>query len=85
MNISKHVELNRLQFIAYLDFLAESWSLNLDEGGGHGPHVAGHVVEGDAAGSDGILVLVGVQASVDDATEEVVEHHGQGLSCHHAM
>ena len=69
----------------YLNFLAEPGGLDLNEGGRHGPHVAGHVVEGDAARPDGILVLVRVQSRVDDAAEEVVEHHGQGLGRHHPV
>ena len=49
-----------------LNFLAESRGLDLNEGGGHGLHVAGLVVEGHAARTDGILVLVSVQAGVDN-------------------
>ena len=70
---------------SYLDFLAESRGLDLYEGCGDCPHVAGHVVEGDAARADGILVLVGVQPCVDHATEEVIENYGQGLGRHHPV
>ena len=49
-----------------LDFLAEPRGFYLNEGSRDGLHVAGLVVEGDAARPDGIFVFIRVQPSVDD-------------------
>ena len=79
-------QMERFQVLpTYLNFLAEPGGLDLNEGGRHGPHVASHVVEGDAARANGILILVSVQPSVDHPAEEVIEHYGQGLGRHHPV
>jgi hypothetical protein len=44
------------------DLFRELLSPDFDEGGGHGLHVRLGVVERHAAGPDGVLVLVGVDA-----------------------
>ena len=45
----------------YLDLLAESGSLDLDESRSHSLHVASAVIEGDPARADWILEFVSVQ------------------------
>jgi len=69
----------------YLDLLAESGSLDLDESRSHSLHVASAVVESYPARADGILKLVSVQPRVHHATEQVVKDQSKALGSHHAV
>lgn len=68
-----------LQVRIDLHLLRELRRFDFDEGGGHGAHVRAGVVERDAPGSDRVFVFVGVDASVDDAFEQVVHDLREGL------
>jgi len=69
----------------YLDLLAESGSLDLDESRSHSLHIASAVVEGNPTRANGILELVSVQPRVNHSTEQVVEDQSQALGSHHAV
>ena len=56
-----------------LHLLGKLQGLDLNESGANSLHVALCVAEGDPARSDGVLVSVGVNASVDNSTKKVVE------------
>merc|ERR1719315_781019 len=69
----------------YLDLLAESGRLDLDESRSHSLHVASAVVESYPARADGILKLVSVQPRVHHATEQIVKDQSKALGSHHAV
>jgi len=68
-----------------LNLLGELERLDLNEGSRDRLHVALGVAEGDPAGADGILVSVGVDASVDNSSKEIIEDVGETLSIEHPV
>lgn len=74
-----------LQVRVHLDLLRELGRLDLDERGSHRLHVRAVVVERHAAGSDGVLEFVRVDAGVQHASEEVVHDVCESLGVEHAM
>jgi len=74
-----------LQVGVHLDLLGELGGLDFNEGGADGLHVGVVVVEHHSARTDGVLVLIRVDAGVDDALEEILENVGEGFGAEHSM
>lgn len=69
----------------HLHLFGKLWSFDFDESGRHGLHVALVVIERDSSGTDRVLVLVRVDAGVDDAAEKIVHDVPQTFGRQHPM
>ena len=70
---------------ANLDLFREIRRLDLNESSSDGAAVGLHVVEGDLAGPDGVLVLVHVNACIHNPAEEAVDDVGAGFGAQHTV
>ena len=68
-----------------LDLFREIRRLDLNESSSDGAAVGLHVVEGDLAGPDGVLVLVHINACIHDPAEEAVDDVGAGFGAQHTV
>merc|ERR1719234_1798521 len=74
-----------LQVGIHLHLLAELRALQIYEGRCHSLHVGPDVVEGDPTAAYRVLVLVRVDAGIDNSAEEVVEYRSKSLGVEHTV
>jgi len=84
-NVAPSAERVLHQVRVHLHLLDELGRLDLNEGGSQGLHARAIVVEGDAAGCHGVLVLVCIESSVQNSSKKIVHDAGKPFSVQHAV